>query len=167
MTRAWPRLFSSRRRTPLPAVFADPGKRPAGAKDDWSGVVVERDSPSDRRSPGTMYLYGKQGYLGAFRTNENGFIGSSRGIPSGRYTLQPKRLSGTNWPAQTPAITGPGMPIGKPGPGYKADAVLLHPAGLPGQPDSLACLTVNAEGFRRVMHLMHQVPGSILPLILS
>jgi len=149
----------------LPAVLPDPGRRPAGAKVDWSGVVVERDNPSDRRSRGTMYLYGKQGFLGAFRANENGFIGNSRGIPPGRYTLQPKRQSGTNWPAQTPAITGPGMPVGKPGPGYKADAVLLHPAGRPGQPDSLSCITVNAEGFRRVMHLMHRAPDSILPLI--
>jgi hypothetical protein len=97
---------------PLP----DPGKKPRGAKDGWIGVVVERDDPADRRSPGTMYLYGRQGYLGDFRTNENGFIGQSRGIPLGHYTLQPKRKSGANWPAQTPAITGPGQPVGKPAP---------------------------------------------------
>jgi hypothetical protein len=68
---------------PLP----DPGRKPKGAKDGWIGVVVERDDPTDRRSPGTMYVYGRQGYLGDFRTNENGFIGQSRGIPLGHYTL--------------------------------------------------------------------------------
>ena len=47
----------------------DPGKKPKGAKDGWIGVVVERDDPADRRSPGTMYLYGRQGYLGDFRVN--------------------------------------------------------------------------------------------------
>ena len=77
----------------------------------------------------------------------------------------PKRKSGKNWPAQTPAITGPGQPVGKPGPGYKADAILLHPEGRRGVPDSLSCITTNAEGFRRVMHIMHQAPDSIVPLI--
>ncbi|MBU3664924.1 MAG: hypothetical protein FGM15_03475 [Chthoniobacterales bacterium] len=159
------------RRFPAPKkiyrrVAADPGKKPAGARDGWIGIVLERDDPEDRRSPGTMYVYGRQGYLGAFRSNENGFIGSSRGVPAGRYTLQPKRKSGTNWPAQTPAITGPGQPPGKPGPGYKADAILLHPEGRRGQPDSLSCITVNDEGFRRVMHIMHQAPDSIVPLII-
>jgi hypothetical protein len=143
----------------------DPGKKPKGAKDGWIGVIVERDDPADRRSPGTMYVYGRQGYLGEFRTNENGFIGKSRGIPAGHYTLQPKRKSGKNWPAQTPAITGPGQPVGKPGPGYKADAILLHPEGRGGVPDSLSCITTNAEGFRRVMHIMHQAPDSVVPLI--
>ena len=124
------------RRLPRPRLVyraqRDPGKKPKGAKDGWIGVVVERDDPTDRRSPGTMYVYGQQGYLGDFRTNENGFIGKSRGVPAGHYTLQPKRKSGANWPAQTPAITGPGQPVGKPGPGYKADAILLHPGGRPG-----------------------------------
>ena len=143
----------------------DPGKKPKGAKDGWIGVVVERDDPADRRSSGTMYVYGKQGYLGDFRTNENGFIGKSRGVPAGHYTLQPKRKSGANWPAQTPAITGPGQPVGKPGPGYKADAILLHPGGRPGVPDSLSCITTNDEGFRRVMHIMHQAPDSTVPLM--
>ena len=164
-----PRWFptKSRRPTPPPVSATDPGKKPKGAKDGWIGVIVERDDPADRRSPGTMYVYGKQGYLGAFRTNENGFIGKSRGIPAGRYTLQPKRKSGKNWPAQTPAITGPGQPVGKPGPGYKADAILLHPEGPRGVPDSLSCITVNDEGFRRVMHVMHQSPHSIVPLIVA
>lgn len=151
--------------SPAKAVGRDPGKRPKGAREDWIGVVVERDEPDDRRSPGSMYVYGRQGYLGSFRTNENGFIGRSRGVPSGRYTLQPKRQSGKNWPAQTPAITGPGQPVGKPGPGYKADAILLHPEGPPGTPDSRSCITTNAEGFRRVMHIMNQAPDSIVPLI--
>jgi hypothetical protein len=145
----------------------DPGKKPRGAREGWIGVVVERDDPSDRRSPGTMYVYGRQGYLGAFRTNENGFMGQTRGIPLGHYTLQPKRRSGHNWPAQTPAITGPGQPVGKPGPGYKADAILLHPEGPRGAPDSRACITTNAEGFRRVMHIMHQAPDSVVPLIVA
>ena len=69
----------------------DPGKKPKGAKDRWIGVILERDNPNDRRSPGTLYVYGKQGYLGDFRTNENGFMGNTRGIPLGHYTLQPKR----------------------------------------------------------------------------
>lgn len=85
----------------------------------------------------------------------------------GHYTLQPKRKSGADWPAQTPAITGPGQPVGKPGPGYKADAILLHPEGRPGEPDSLSCLTLTPEGFRRVMHLMHQAPDSIVPLVVA
>lgn len=148
---------------PLP----DPGKKPKAAKDGWIGVVVERDDAEDRRSPGTMHVYGRQGYLGGFRTNENGFIGQSRGVPRGHYTLRPKRTSGANWPAQTPAITGPGQPVGKPGPGYKADAILLHPGGRPGVPDSLSCITTEAEGFRRVMHVMHQAPDSIVPLIVA
>ena len=67
------------RRLPRPRLVyraqRDPGKKPKGAKDGWIGVVVERDDPTDRRSPGTMYVYGQQGYLGDFRTNENGFIG--------------------------------------------------------------------------------------------
>ncbi len=127
-------------------------------------MVLERDRPDDRRSSGTLHVYGREGYLGAFRANENGFIGSSRGVPPGRYALQPKRTSG-RWPAQTPAITGPGMPVGKPGPGYKADAILLHPAGPRGQPDSLSCITVDGEGFKRVMHVMHQAPDSTVPLL--
>ena len=158
------RLFLRRPRPNYRRVPVDPGKKPKGARDGWIGVVVERDDPDNRRSPGTLYVYGREGYLGSFRTNENGFIGNSRGIPAGRYTLQPKRTSG-RWPAQTPAITGPGMPVGKPGPGYKADAILLHPAGPPGQPDSLSCITVGDEGFRRVMHVMHQAPDSVVPLI--
>lgn len=113
-----------------------------------------------------MHIYGRQGYLGAFRTNENGFIGRSRGVPAGRYTLQPKRTSG-RWPAQTPAITGPGQPPGKPGPGYLADAILVHPEGPRGTPDSLSCLTVNNEGFRRIMHTMHQTPDSTIPFLIS
>jgi hypothetical protein len=32
----------------------DPGKKPKGAKDRWIGVILERDDPNDRRSPGTM-----------------------------------------------------------------------------------------------------------------
>jgi hypothetical protein len=144
----------------------DPGKRPAGAKDDWSGVILERDDPQDRRSPGTLYIYGPQGYLGAYRANENGFQGTTRGIPLGHYTLQPKKNSGANWPAGTPAITGPGQPPGKPRPGYLADAILLHPAGAPGLPDSRACITVNDEGFRRVMHVLNRHPENIIPLII-
>ncbi len=162
----WPRGTGPKaKRVLYRPVPGDPGKRPAGARGDWVGVVVERDNPLDRRSPGTMYVYGREGYLGAFRTNENGFIGASRGVPPGRYTLQPKRKSGDNWPAQTPAITGPGMPVGKPGPGYKADAILLHPEGTRGAPDSLSCITTNAEGFRRVMHVMQQARDSVVPLI--
>lgn len=159
---------SARRRPeidrPLPV---DPGKKPRGARDGLIGVVAERDDPEDRRSPGTMYVYGREGYLGSFRANENGFIGSSRGVPAGHYTLRPKRASGTNWPAQTPAITGPGQPVGKPGPGYKADAILLHPEGPRGRPDSLSCITTGAEGFRRVMHIMQQAPDSVVPLIVK
>jgi hypothetical protein len=34
-------------------------------------------------------------------------------------------------------------------------------------PDSLSCITVNNEGFRRVMHIMHQAPDSIVPLIVA
>jgi hypothetical protein len=136
----------------------DPGKKPKGAKDGWIGVVVERDDPDDRRSPGSMHVYGRQGYLGAFRTNENGFIGKSRGVPAGHYTLQPKRKSGANWPAQTPAITGPGQPVGKPGPGYKADAILLHPGGRPGVPDSLSCITDQCRGLPP--HHAHHASGS-------
>lgn len=143
----------------------DPGKKPNGAKEGWIGVLLERDDPSDRRSPGALHVYGVQGYLGAFRTNENGFIGSTRGVPRGHYTLQPKLRSGANWPAQTPAITGPGQPVGKPGPGYKADAILLHPEGRRGMPDSRGCVTVGDEGFRRVMHIMHRAPDSIVPFI--
>jgi hypothetical protein len=86
-------------------------------------------------------------------------------VPLGHYTLRPKQRSGHNWPAQTPAITGPGQPVGKPGPGYKPDAILLHPGGPPGVPDSRACITTDAEGFRRVMHIMHQAPEAIVPLI--
>ena len=94
------RWFSPKNRRHIPpAPIPDPGKKPKGAKEGWIGVVVERDDPDNRRSPGTMYVYGKQGYLGGFRTNENGFIGKSRGIPAGHYTLQPKRHSGKNWPA--------------------------------------------------------------------
>lgn len=159
------------RRLPRPqprySALPDPGKKPKGAKDGWIGVVLQRDDPDDRRSPGTMHVYGIQGYLGQFRANENGFIGNTRGIPPGRYTLRPKRQSGANWPAQTPAITGPGQPVGKPGPGYKADAILLHPEGRRGLPDSRACVTVNDEGFRRVMHLMHQAPEAVVPFIVS
>ena len=74
------------RRLPRPQrryrALRDPGKKPKGAKDGWIGVIVERDEPSDRRSPGTMYVYGKQGYLGDFRTNENGFMGGTRGDSS-------------------------------------------------------------------------------------
>ncbi len=143
----------------------DPKKLPAGARSrGWLGVILERDDPQNRRSPGALYIYGREGYLGTFRANENGFIGASRGVPSGRYTLQPKRTSG-RWPAQTPAVTGPGQPVGKPGQGYKADAILLHPEGRRGQPDSLSCITVNNEGFRRVMHVMHQAPDTTIPMI--
>lgn len=144
----------------------DPGKRPPGAKPDWSGVILERDDPRDRRSPGTLFIYGPQGYLGAFRANENGFHDATRGVPLGHYTLQPKKKSGANWPAGTPAITGPGQPVGKAGPGYKADAILLHPAGAPGTPDSRACVTVNDEGFRRVMHVLNGHPENTIPLII-
>lgn len=149
------------------AVHPDPGKKTAAARDGWIGVVLERDNPDDRRSPGTLYIYGRQGFLGGFRANENGFIGQTRGVPSGHYTLQPKRESGANWPAQTPAVTGPGQPPGKPGPGYRADAILLHPEGPRGRPDSRSCITVNNEGFRRVMHVMHQAPDSIVPLVVA
>ena len=163
----WPRGSGPKsKRVVYRPVPGDPGKKPKGARGDWIGVVVERDDPADRRSPGTMYVYGREGYLGSFRTNANGFIGSSRGVPPGHYTLQPKRGSGDNWPAQTPAITGPGQPVGKPGPGYKADAVLLHPEGRRGAPDSRSCITTGAEGFRRVMHVMHQAPRSTVPLII-
>jgi hypothetical protein len=41
----------------------------------------------------------------------------------------------------------------------------LHPGGRPGVPDSLSCITTNAEGFRRVMHIMHQAPDSTVPLM--
>lgn len=108
-------------------------KRSGQATRRGEGRLVRRDfgadDPKDRRSPGTLYLYGPQGYLGAYRANENGFQATTRGIPLGHYMLQPKPKSGANWPAGTPAITGPGQPPGKPGPGYQANAILLHPAG--------------------------------------
>lgn len=126
---------------------------------------MERDDPSDRRSPGTLHICGAEGYLGSFRANANGFMGDTRGVPVGAYTLQPKRRSG-NWPAQTPAVTGRGLPPGQPAPGYQPDSVLLHPEGRRGTPDSRACITVCATAFKLVMHIMHQVPGSKVPLVI-
>jgi hypothetical protein len=111
-----------------------------------------------------LNVYGNEGHLGSYRANENGFMGDTRGVPSGNYTLQPKQTSGVNWPAGTPAITGKNMPVGKPGSGYKADAILLHPGGPAGVPDSRGCITVNADAFKAVMHAMHQAPNSKLPL---
>jgi len=51
------------RRLPRPRIrydsLPDPGKKPKGAKEGWIGVVVERDDPDNRRSPGTMHVYGR------------------------------------------------------------------------------------------------------------
>ena len=44
---------------------------------------------------------------------------------------------------------------------------LLHPEGPRGVPDSRSCITTDAEGFRRVMHIMHQTPDSVVPLIVA
>ncbi|MFM8807490.1 MAG: hypothetical protein ACKOJB_01050 [Chthoniobacterales bacterium] len=91
----WSRCFSPKNRRYIPpAAVRDPGKKPKGAKDGWIGVVVERDDPDNRRSPGTMYVYGRQGYLGEFRTNENGFIGKSRVFLGATTRCSPSATAG-------------------------------------------------------------------------
>ena len=180
----------------------DPGLKPSGAAGNWSGAVLKRDPPlpqqDPQRAPGWLHLYKDGSYVGKFRANENGYMprGKSwsswvnecqtqgvaealkdetnvaRGVPPGTYTLQPKQTNG-NFAAGTPAITGKGQPIGKPGAGFQADAILLHQRaealGLDGRPipDSLACVTVAQQGKDMVADMMNSAPNKTLPFIVK
>ena len=125
-------------------------------------ISVYRDDPpagaDPRRSPARFILEenGKQLYSG--RCNVNGFMKrnngeTARGIPQGNYTIEPKKTTG-NFPIGTPAITGKGRPPGQPADGYQADAVLIHSKSSSGNPDSLACMTVDPEDSALVKQVM-------------
>ena len=95
-----------------------------------------------RLQPGTLTVTENGREVARCRANENGFYSGTRGVPTGPYTVERKVTDG-NFPAGTPAITGPNQPPGRPGPGYQADATLIHSAGpAGGGPDSRACITV-------------------------
>ena len=131
-----------------------------------SDIYLNRDVPTgadkeQRRSPGNISIVegGKQIYEG--RANVNGFMKDpktgelTRGVPKGEYTIQPKATDG-RYPAGTPAITAPGQPPGKPGPGYQEDAVLIHPKNPDGSPDSLSCVTVDPKAAKLVKDVMER-----------
>lgn len=154
----------------------DPGLKPKGASENWSGAVLKRDPPKPnqdpRQAPGSLHLYEAGKYVGYYRANENGFMRDlngklTRGVPTGSYTLQPKKNDGIRFKKGQPAITGKGQPIGKPGAGYKPDAILLHNKEAPGIPDSLACVTIAQDGVDRVTNMMNGAPGKALPFIVK
>lgn len=148
------------------AVQNDPGKRPAGAKADWSGVILERTTQRIAVLP-ARFIFMVRRVISA-RTARMKTVSkqpraafpwaitccsrSPKAEPTGRRALRRSR-DRDNHRASRVRVT-------------KRMPFCFTPRGAPGMPDSRACITVNDEGFRRVMHVMNRHPKNTIPLII-
>src|SRR5687767_121817 len=86
-----------------------------------------------------LFFYEKGKLIGACHGNKNpngegsDYVNGSQGQPDGDYKLFPKPEEDYDgglleYLAGTPSVTGAGMPVGKPGSGYK-NTIRFHPCG--------------------------------------